>query len=226
MSKEIKEIKNDLVESIYQIGEGKNQLHLSVSTYLTDYRTREGENPNEYHFGSAQTDCVELKLSSENKNLYTIKQKGHEDAYLENGNGTDSYVSSCYVSEKKVDIREKLAENLYKDGSDMAMTVKDILLRIKGHPLLDEIKKNMSVIHEREVSQAREKRLKELNNSKLAKIRNKAAKIADKGAEILGLGKTVKKLTGGRKIADVELNSKAKAVEKFVSDKICGKVKE
>ena len=226
MSEEIKEIKNSMVESVYQIGDGRNQLYLSVSTYLTDYRTRKGSAHNVYYFGSAETDCVELKLSSENKTLYTIRQKGHEDAYLENGNDTGGYVSSRYVAEKKVDIRKKLAENLYKDSSEMAMTVKDILLRIKGHPLLDEIKKNMSDIHEHEVLLANEEKLKELNNSKLAKIRNKAAKIADKGTEMLGLGKAVKKVTGGKKIADIELNSKVKAVEKAVSDKICGKVKE
>lgn len=223
MSKKITKIKDDMSESIYQIGE---DAHLCVSVYQTEYRTREGENPNEHHFGSAVTDCAEIKLSSGDKDLYVIKQKGYEDAHIENGDGRDSYTSSWYATEKKVDIYKKMAENLYNDHSDGAIAVKDILLRIKGHPLLEVIKQNMSDIHAREVQQAHERELRELNNSKLAKVRNKAAKLADKVSEKLGMENFVQKFTDGKKIADVEINSKARIIEKAVSDKVLGKVKE
>ena len=191
MSKKIKKIKDDMTESIYQVSEG---VRLYVSVYQDEYRTKEGNNPNEHHFGSAITDCVELKLSSEDKDIYKAKQKGYEDAHIENGDGRDSYTSSWYAAEKKVDICKKMAENLYNDHSDGAIAVKDILLRIKGHPLLEAIKQNMSDIHAREVKQAHERELQELNNSKLAKVRKKAAKLADKVTEKLGLENVVQKL--------------------------------
>ena len=67
---------------------------------------------------------------------------------------------------------------------------------------------------------------KELNNSKLAKVRNKVARVADKIAEVTGTEKIVQKFTDGKKIADVEIGAKKKAMEKKISDKLFGKVNE
>ena len=226
MSDKIKKLKDDMTESVYQIGEGENQLRLRVSVSQAEYRTREGNNPDEHHFGSAKTDCVELRLSSGDKDIYKIKQKGHEDAHIESGDGKDSYAGSWYAAEKKVDIRKEIAEKLYKDNSDGACAVKGILQQIKGHPLFEAIKQNMADIHAREVKQAHERELQELNNSKLAKIRKKAAKLADKVTEKLGLENVVQRFTDGKRIEDVEINSKARVMEKKFSDKWLGKVKE
>ena len=67
---------------------------------------------------------------------------------------------------------------------------------------------------------------RELNNSKLAKVRNKAAKFADKITEVTGTEKFVQKFTDGKKIADVEISTKKKMFEKKISDKLFGKVNE
>ena len=97
---------------------------------------------------------------------------------------------------------------------------------IKGHQLIEAIKQNMEGIHAREVQQAHENELKELNNSKLAKIRKKTAKIADKVAEKLGMDGVVQRFTDGKRIEDIEINSKARVMEKKFSDKWLGRVKE
>lgn len=226
MDKQVKTIKNDMRESIYQIGE---DLRFSVSVYRTEYRKREGNTPNEHHFGTAETDCIELKLLSDSGEiLYDIKQKGHKDAYIETGDGRTSYDASWYVAEKKVDdMRMKIAEELYKDHSDKALVVKNIMLQIKGHPLLEEIKQNMSNIHKREVERYREEELKELNNNKLARLRKKTARFADKITEKLGMESVVQRFADGKKIEDVKIISKPmKEIEKALSDKLFGKVKE
>lgn len=63
-------------------------------------------------------------------------------------------------------------------------------------------------------------------DNKLAKIRNKAAKLADRIAEVTGTEKLVQKVTGGKKIEDVNIGSKTKAIEKKISDRFFGKIKE
>lgn len=67
---------------------------------------------------------------------------------------------------------------------------------------------------------------KELNDSKLAKVRNKVAKVADKITEVTGTEKVVQKFTDGKKIADVEISEKNKVLEKKISDKLFSKVNE
>ena len=65
-----------------------------------------------------------------------------------------------------------------------------------------------------------------LAKSKLAKVRKKAAKLADKVAESTGTQKIIQKFTDGKKIEDVKIGIKKKAFEKKISDKLFGKVKE
>ncbi|GEM_PF-4192097 len=65
-----------------------------------------------------------------------------------------------------------------------------------------------------------------LINNKLAKLRNRIAKVADKITEATGTEKFVQKFTDGKKIADVEISTKKKIFEKKISDKLFGRVKE
>ena len=64
------------------------------------------------------------------------------------------------------------------------------------------------------------------SKSKLAKVRKKVAHVADKITETTGTQKIIQKFTNGKKIEDVKISIKKKAIEKKISDKLFGKVKE
>lgn len=59
--------------------------------------------------------------------------------------------------------------------------------------------------------------------NKLAQARKRVAKFVDKMSERMKVEKVVKKVTGGKKIEDVEINSRAKALEETISDTVLGK---
>ena len=143
---------------------------------------------------------------------------------------TEQYIFECVAKElkklrkdkvlsKELDIlkpEEFINSRIFADASDIGFYFEYLDLRET-----ETVKEYMQ-----SVKQEREQKLKELNTTKLAKLRNKVAKFTDKVAEATGTEKVVKKLTGGKKIEEVEISSKIKSVEKAVSDRLFGKVKE
>ena len=108
------------------------------------------------------------------------------------------------------------------EGNQIFMTVDEYFKFYKEHEQKDE---RLGVL----LKKAKEHNKIEnevLNNSKLAKVRNKLAKIADRIAEATGTEKIVQKITDGKKIADVEISPKITAIEKKISDRLFGKVNE
>ena len=108
------------------------------------------------------------------------------------------------------------------EGNQIFMTVDEYFKFYKEHEQKDE---RLGVL----LKKAKEHNKIEnevLNNSKLAQVRNKLAKFADKVAETTGTEKIVQKITGGKNFADVKISPKITAIEKKISDRLFGKVNE
>ena len=110
-----------------------------------------------------------------------------------------------------------LLPNLTKRDKELRKKIKEKLSAIQGNTFVDKL---LQKIQEKE-----EKEEKKVKN-KLATLRNKVAKVADKIAEATGTEKIVQKFTDGKKITDVEISAEKKAWEKKFSDKFFGKVNE
>lgn len=231
MTAEIKELENSPEKTVYQFGEGKNIMQLTISRYPTEYMKLFPEDEVKIYKGGRletakdKTDCFEIKLSSGGVDFYNVKQKSIEDAH-EDWDVFEGEYLTWLAAERKVDPENKIAEKLYTDDSAEALTARTCLQQIKGNPLIDKINQQINDMRQRDEKIKHRREMKELNNSKLAKLRKRAAEFADKGSEVLGLEKAVKKITGGKKIADVKINPKIKAKEKEFSDRFFGRVKD
>lgn len=171
-----------------------------------------------------ETDCMRMRLLSNDTILCDISEKGYSDAFLEQYPDDEGHgIVSHRIDAKKCDMGYNIAKKiLFNQGSKEKDIIKKFLDKIVNNPLVDDIKKNISIIEHKQ----KEDLTRKLNNSKLAKLRNKVAKVADKIAEATGTEKIVQKFTDGKKITDVEISAEKKAWEKKFSDKIFGEVKE
>ncbi len=104
--------------------------------------------------------------------------------------------------------------SLWKEERELCKKIKEKLLAVQGNTFVDKL-----------LQEIQAKEAKEAKN-KLATLRKKAAKIADKVIEATGTEKLVQKFTGGKKIADVEISLKKRAFEKKISDKLFSKINE
>lgn len=231
MTAEIKELENSPEKTVYQFGEGRNAMQLTISRYPTEYMKLFPEDEVKNYKGGRletakdKTDCLEIKLTYGEDYFYSIKQKSIEDAYEDWDIFEGEYLTWLAV-ERKVDAENKIAEKLYADESIGALNTRTCLQQIKGNPLIDKINQRIEDLRQRADKIKHRREMKELNNSKLAILRKRAAKFADKGSEVLGLEKAVKKVTRGKKIANVKISPKIKAKEKKFSDLFFGRVKD
>ena len=97
-----------------------------------------------------------------------------------------------------------IAKRLCNDKSKNACSAKKFLKQIKGNPSIDRIKQHMDLIEKEQK--------RKLDNSKLAKLR---IKLANKTDNLLGTN-----------FEKTELPKSLKKVEKAISDRLFGKVKE
>lgn len=108
------------------------------------------------------------------------------------------------------------------EGNQIFMTVDEYFKFYKEHEQKDE---RLGILLKK-VKEHNKIENEVLNNSKLAQVRNKLARFADKVAKTTGTEKFVQKFTDGKKIADVKISPKIMAIEKKISDKLFGKVNE
>ena len=117
MSEEIKELKNTPEKAVYQFGEGKDALTLSV--YEDKYNQDVGDYNPVYHHETI------VKLTSQGISLFHISQDSH-------GVETEGYTNL-----------EPLAEKLYDNNSKEARAIKMMLSQIKGNSLIDRLNSSL-----------------------------------------------------------------------------------
>ena len=117
MSEEIKELENTPEKAVYQFGEGKDALTLSV--YEDKYNQDVGDYNPVYHHETI------VKLTSQGISLFHISQDSH-------GVETEGYTNL-----------EPLAEKLYDNNSKEARAVKMMLSQIKGNSLIDRLNSSL-----------------------------------------------------------------------------------
>lgn len=160
MSEAIKEIENTPEKAVYQFGEGKDALTFTIKTGITTYLEETLEEgypwPKGYH--NENTDYIELKLLSNEINLYSIYRKGMEDARCVQD------LPPQLRSAKKVDSKKEIAEQLYDDNSKEAVAIKKFLKDISGNELIDTLNKMIEETPQRrkaELQRVKEERLQE-----------------------------------------------------------------
>ena len=199
----IKEIENTPEKAVYSFGEGKDALILSIAE-KTEFNEVMSPTGDPMRFSEKH---LKLELSRDNEAIYNLSEL------------VDSKFSYYKGYERnRIDVIKDLSKKLWDDNSKNSSIAKKLLSMINGNPLIDEMNKQIGLI--------KDAQNRELNNSKLAKVRNMVAKLADKVAEVTRTEKIVQKFTDGKKIADVEISVEKKAWEKKVSDKILGKINE
>ena len=217
-------------KTVYQFGGGKNSFQLSVSCYQTEYlklipegqtRVRKGG-----HLETAEnkTDCIELKLSANGVDFYSVKQKRMEDAH-EGWDCFEGVYSTWLDAEKEVDMERGIAEKLYKDNSVEAITAKACLQHIAGNPIIDKIKQIMEDIPQKDEAKVAETGVAtDKIDTRLGKIRNKLAKGVDAVTKMTGMQKIAQK-TLHKNIAIEPISAKA-GVKKFEKnvDKVIDKI--
>lgn len=217
-------------EIVYQFGGGKNAFQLSVSYYQTEYlklfpegqtRVRKGGH---LEIAENKTDCIELKLSADGVDFYSVKQKRMEDAH-EGWDCFEGVYSTWLDAEKEVDMERGIAEKLYKDNSVEAITAKACLQHIAGNPIIDKIKQIMEDIPQKDEAKVAETGVAtDKIDTRLGKIRNKLAKGVDAVTKMTGMQKIAQK-TLHKNIAIEPISAKA-GVKKFEKnvDKVIDKI--
>ncbi len=164
MAEEIKELENTPEKAVYQFGEGKEALTLSIESGITTYKaeTLEDNNPWPKGYHDENTNYLELTLSSNENSLYSIRRKGMKDAgYLQD-------IPPQVWPEQKVDYKREIAARLYDDKSKEATAVKKFLNQIEGNTIVDELKNLITEIpHLREI-EAQQKKEQELKRQQEA----------------------------------------------------------
>lgn len=162
MNEKIKELVNTPKKAVYQFGEGKESLTLSISEGTTKYKAfNESEKCVEVGTG-----FMHIKLTSNGKLLCNIYDVGHtDDLKTENG--------ICKGRSK--DYRREIAKKLYYCKNEKhVQAVRKFIELIEGNPIVDGIKQQFEFIDSRrnerkklkEAEEAEEERKSELLKEK------------------------------------------------------------
>lgn len=139
MSEEIKEIENTPEKAVYQFGEGRDSLTLSIISGKTTYNYINGS---DYTKQEKTTDYIELTLSSNSIELYSISEKCNEDGWLSSKPSEWNDYKPNYVSGgTAINNKKVIAEGLYTSSSKEALAIIKFLRHIEGNPLVDGIVK-------------------------------------------------------------------------------------
>lgn len=170
MSEKIKELENTPEKAIYQVGEGKDALTLSITTGATTYKSA-----NEHcQITQEPANYIEISLSSNNVRLFYFNKKDHEDAII--GNIYKNMGRPLNFGGKKIDHKKLLSERLFDDSSKEAVAVKKFLSQIKGNALVDEINKLIEGTPLRREEELRKQQEEKSNRSAEEQKRQEEAK--------------------------------------------------
>lgn len=164
----IKKIENTPEKAVYQFGEGKDALILSIAE-KTEFNEVMSPTGDPMRFSEKH---LKLELSRDNEAIYNLSELVDSKFPYYKGN-----------ERKKIDVIKDLSKKLWDDNSKNSSIAKKLLSMVKGNPLIDEMNKQMELL--------RDAQNKELNKSKLAKVRNKVAKKID---SVLGTSLEKKKM--------------------------------
>lgn len=262
MSDEIKELENTPEKAVYQFGEGKNALTLSIESGTTTYNEltyddKDDAWPRGIH--NENTKYLKLELSYNRLSLYSIYEQGRTSASIRP-------MHHDYRVSKLCDYKKEISEKLFDDNSKEATAIKKFLSQIKGSALVDEINKLIKETPQRreeellkqQKEQAKkvaeeQKRKVEAKQQELAEAQNREnaenllnnfvgtdnAKILKKEEDVTTNDVATNKLATLReKIAhdidetfctnleEKKIAKPLKKIEKAISDKLFGKVKE
>lgn len=189
MSEEIKEIENTPEKAVYRFNKGKDALILSIAE-KTEFNEVMSPTGDPMRFSEKH---LKLELSRDNEAIYNLSELMDSKFSYYKGN-----------ERKKIDVIKDLSKKLWDDNSKNSSIAKKLLSMVKGNPLIDEMNKQMELLTDAQN--------KELNKSKLGKLRNKLAKKVD---NVLGT-----------KLEEKKIAKPLKKIEKSISDKLFGKIHE